>query len=239
MSSRGHSVTIKTMRNTRHCNFTIVRITSGLVALLACTVLTAGDTSGTEYDVDGTPALALTPDRQHGAGLFDTCAACHGATGLGTDDGAIPLIAGQHFAVILKQLIDFRNHRRREQRMEHFTDREHLPAAQDLVDVAAYVSHLPRSISGTGVDNGGDLAAGASAYLSECAGCHGATGQGNASQLRPRLAGQRFEYLLRQFADKAPGQAQTAHAVAFGTLTPNQLRGIANYLSRQMVDARE
>jgi cytochrome c553 len=30
-----------------------------------------------------------------GAELFDTCAACHGASGSGTRDGAIPRIAGQ------------------------------------------------------------------------------------------------------------------------------------------------
>ena len=32
----------------------------------------------------------LEPDLQHGEELFQTCAACHGADGRGTEDGEIP-----------------------------------------------------------------------------------------------------------------------------------------------------
>ena len=52
-------------------------------------------------------ALHSTPNLDRGAELFDTCAACHATSGSGTRDGAVPRIASQPAAVIVKQLVDF------------------------------------------------------------------------------------------------------------------------------------
>ena len=64
---------------------------------------------------EGAEALRSHPNLDNGAQLFLTCAACHGATGGGTVDGQIPRIAGQHYSVLVKQIVDYRGDRRWDQ----------------------------------------------------------------------------------------------------------------------------
>jgi cytochrome c553 len=182
----------------------------------------------------------LEPDLEHGADLYQTCAACHGQDGRGTEDGEIPAIAGQHGSVLLKQLTDFRHEQRWNERMRNFTDRHHLAGAQDLTDVAAYVAQLPRfPPSAKGIGDGRDLGEGASVYFRSCERCHGPLGQGDVLRNRPRLAGQHYAYLLRQLqetaADQRPGMDR-AHVDRLKQLSPEQLRGVADYLSRVSPD---
>src|SRR5690348_15316940 len=87
-------------------------------------------------------ALRLKPHPVHGAQLFELCASCHGLDGGGTTDGAVPAIAGQFAPVIVKQVIEFRNDARHSMRVQGFLSHHRL-SAQDLADVAAYVSSLP------------------------------------------------------------------------------------------------
>jgi cytochrome c553 len=185
-------------------------------------------------------AARLEPNLDRGAEFFQTCAACHGPDGRGTPDGEIPAIAGQHGSVLLKQLTDFRHGQRRDERMQHFSDREHLPGAQELTDVAAYVANLPRFP--TSSDHRGDgtsLGEGASIYFRACESCHRPLGQGDALLRRPRLAGQHYDYLLRQLTETAAGRRpgmDAAHVTLLKNLSPAQLRGVADYLSRVSPD---
>jgi len=185
-------------------------------------------------------AARLTPDAEHGAQLFETCAACHGADGRGTSDGSVPAIAGQHGPVLLKQLVGFRHDQRWDERMQHFTDQHHLATAQELADVAAYASGLPRStIPLDNIGDGSALREGASVYFRVCDACHGPLGEGDALHLRPRLAGQRYAYLLKQLTDTAAGNRpgmDAAHVKRLRALTPEQIRGVADYLSRTSPD---
>ncbi|HYJ39966.1 MAG TPA: c-type cytochrome [Steroidobacteraceae bacterium] len=185
-------------------------------------------------------AAQLEPDLKRGAGFYQTCAACHGVDGSGTPDGEVPAIAGQHGSVLLKQLTDFRHEQRRDERMQHFSDREHLPGAQELTDVAAYVASLPRfPPSAKSIGDGTSLGEGASVYFRECERCHGPLGQGNLLLRRPRLAGQHYDYLLRQLAETAAGRRpgmDSAHVTRLKNLSPAQLRGVADYLSRVSPD---
>jgi cytochrome c553 len=198
------------------------------------------DESTTSALAEFRAAAKLTPDRMHGAELFRTCAACHGAEGRGTADGSVPAIAGQHGSVILKQIVDFRHDRRWDERMQHFTDSHHLPTSQDVTDVAAYISSLPRFPATTeGIGDGTALAEGASVYFQVCEACHGPLGQGDVLRLRPRLAGQHYQYLLKQLVETAGGGRpgmDPAHVERLRKLTPSQLRGIADYLSRLSPD---
>ena len=89
-------------------------------------------------------AIELEPDLKRGAELFTTCAACHAANGLGTEDGSIPAIAGQHVSVLVKQLVDFRHDRRWNKRMRNFASQHSLSGPQELLDVAAYAESLHR-----------------------------------------------------------------------------------------------
>jgi cytochrome c553 len=185
-------------------------------------------------------AAKLTPNSERGAQHYGTCAACHGASGQGVSDGSVPAIAGQHGSVLLKQLVDFRHDRRWDERMQHFTDRHHLPDAQDVTDVAAFVSRLPRfPAMADSIGDGAFLREGASVYFRVCEACHGPLGQGDVLRLRPRLAGQHYEYLLRQLGETAAGYRpgmDPAHVERLRKLSPEQIRGVADYLSRVSPD---
>ena len=169
-----------------------------------------------------------------GAHLFETCAACHGLDGGGTRDGQVPRIAGQRASVLMKQLVDFRHDRRWDPRMEHFADRHHLPDAQAIADVAAYISRLDvRLASGEG--SGDLLGLGAASYARLCRGCHGAVGQGEARGAVPRLAGQHYEYLRRQIFDAVDGRRPNfsqSHIRLLARLDHGGIDSIADYLSR-------
>jgi cytochrome c553 len=185
-------------------------------------------------------AARLTPNARHGAELFETCAACHGKDGLGASDGTVPVIAGQHGSVLLKQLVDFRHDQRWDERMQHFTDRHHLATAQDVTDVAAYVAGLPRSAPrNNAVGTGEYLQQGASVYFRVCEACHLPLGQGDLLHFRPRLAGQHYQYLLKQLNDISTGNRPAmhpAHVERLRVLSPTERMGIADYLSRLSPD---
>ena len=76
-----------------------------------------------------------TPPFDRGAKLYETCAACHGAAGGGSADGLVPRIAGQHFTVINKQLLDFRHGRRWDIRMEKVASSQDLPDAESVANL--------------------------------------------------------------------------------------------------------
>jgi cytochrome c553 len=80
-------------------------------------------------------ATRATPDVEHGGELFLQCVSCHGGNGAGQSNGNTPRIAGQHYPVLLKQLVDFRHGKRWDFRMEEQADRHHLEGPQDIADV--------------------------------------------------------------------------------------------------------
>lgn len=181
-------------------------------------------------------AVELEPDLQRGAALFAPCAACHAADGLGTHDGTIPAIAAQHVSVLVKQLVDFRHDRRWDERMRNFASQHHLSGPQELLDVAAYAESLPRwpPLEG-GAGNGSALKVGSVVYHRDCAECHGPLGLGELHRIRPRLAGQRYQYLLRQLQETAdrmrPGM-DVGHVHLIGALSAEERKAVADYLSR-------
>ena len=129
-------------------------------------------------------AMLATPDAKRGEDLYGPCGACHGVDGRGVADGSVPAIAGQHYTVIAKQLVDFRHDGRWDIRMEHASQMAHLAGGQDLADVALYVSTLPRGFT-TGHGDGENLATGAATYFARCERCHGPLGEGDLE--RPPL----------------------------------------------------
>ena len=179
-------------------------------------------------------AMESPPDARRGAALYGQCASCHGANGAGATEGSTPRIAGQHQQVLIKQLVDFRSGARRDFRMEGLADRHHLAGPQDIADVSAYVSGLEFS-GARGVGDGTRATAGALLFGARCASCHGADGRGNAARLVPRLAGQHYSYLVRQMYDAVDGRRPSLveiHARRIEPLDYDQVRGVADYLSR-------
>jgi len=177
--------------------------------------------------------LRSTPDAVHGESLFGTCAACHGADGAGAHDGSVPAIAAQNYHVIVHELVDYRHDRRWDLRMQHFADAHHLDT-QDIADVATYISGLAR----TGATTHGDgqyAAHGGRLYGRQCASCHGAQAEGDDPRLVPRLAGQHYEYLLRQMHDAMEGRRPNfppQHVRLLERFDRDDLVGLADYLSR-------
>ena len=153
--------------------------------------------------------------------------------GAGAADGSAPAIAGQYYAVILKQLVDFRDDQRWNQRMEKVLYQRHLIELADFVDVASYVSGLPRHANAHFGD-GSALRAGTAAYFRDCASCHGAVGQGIAARVTPRLGGQHYIYLAREIrlAGDLRRPNMAAHARTVRKLSLEEMNGAADYLSR-------
>jgi cytochrome c553 len=218
--------------------FSLKRSASCLVAaasvlVASCVMPRTGSTAESSRE-EFAAATRATPDPVRGEELFRDCAACHGKSGNGTEDGSAPRIAGQHFRVLVKQLVDYRHEKRWDVRMEHHAGRGLLKDAQSIADVAAYASKLgremPRNVGdGTLVEHGSLL------YARLCAECHGAAGEGDNRTLTPRLAGQHYEYLLRQMYDAVDGRRpnfSSTHVKLLSRLERDDLVGVADFLSR-------
>lgn len=198
----------------------------GAVPALALTAATARE----EFEA----VLRRTADPVRGGTLFDTCAACHQRDGSGVADGTVPAIAGQHYRVIVRQLVDFRHDRRWDIRMEHFVDRHRLANPQDLADLAAYASGLPRARH-PGAGDAELIEQGAFLYAQRCGSCHGPAAEGDAVTLVPRLSGQHAAYLARQIYDAVDGRRPNMggeHARRLEALERADILAVTEYLSR-------
>jgi len=120
--------------------------------------------------------------------------------------------------------------------MRNFASQHHLSGPQELLDVAAYAESLPRwpPLEG-GTGDGSKLNEGQIVYHRHCAHCHGPLGLGELRRMRPRLAGQRYQYLLRQLeetADHMRPRMDVRHVKLIGALAAEERKAVANYLSR-------
>lgn len=183
-------------------------------------------------------AMLATPDPARGEDLYAPCGACHGVDGRGVADGSVPVIAGQHYTIVVKQLVDYRHNRRWDIQMEHAAKMQHLAGGRDLADLGAFVAKLPRGFP-AGIGNGENLGAGARAYFERCEGCHGPLGEGDEAHGYPRIAGQHYAYLYRQFFDAIEQRRPVMSALHLKLMSPlsrEQITGISDYLSRTSIE---
>jgi cytochrome c553 len=181
-----------------------------------------------------TAALEAVPDLRNGERIYGLCTSCHSADVAPSGLLPVPRIEGQHARVLIKQLIDYRNARRWDPRMEQVAEPHVIGGPQDIADVAAYVSTLqpagsPMRGPGTDVQQGKKL------YRAQCAGCHGALGEGNPTSAIPRLDGQHYDYLLRQVYDVVEGRRPNMtveHRTLLAQLERADISAIVDYLSR-------
>ena len=202
------------------------------LALVCCCPQWAGAASSAQQEFQA--ALKRVPNPARGRELYPTCAGCHGVDGAGAADGSVPAIAGQYYAVILKQLVDFRENQRWNQRMEKVLYQRHLIDLAEFADIASYVGNLPRHPN-LDFGDGTSLRAGTAAYFRDCADCHGAVGQGSAERLTPRLGGQHYAYLVREIrlaGDLRRPNMTAVHAQTVRKLSVEEINGVADYLSR-------
>jgi cytochrome c553 len=210
-------------------NATLFLMALGAAGFLA-SATQAAETAKAEYS----QAVRLRPDPERGAQLFRDCAVCHGANGNGAEDGGVPRIAGQHFRVIVRQIVDYRHDTRWDIRMEHFAGKRLLKDAQSIADVAAYATQLPGEAPHD-MGDGSQISRGSMVYARRCTSCHGTSGEGDNENAIPHLAGQHYEYLTRQIYDALDGRRPNfsgAHLRSFAKLERDDIVGVADFLSR-------
>lgn len=172
-------------------------------------------------------ALKLTPDLNHGKEVYEVCSACHLPEGWGRSDGTFPELAGQHRTVLIKQLTDIREGNRDNPTMYPFALPSEIGGEQSVADVTEYIAKLPMNPE-NGVGPGADLAHGEQLFKDNCVRCHGSSGEGNYDKYYPRIQGQHYAYLLRQYKWIKEGRRRNAN--------PDMIEQIKNFSDKDTVD---
>ncbi|WP_374401128.1 cytochrome c [Niveibacterium sp.] len=178
-------------------------------------------------------ALQLKGDPERGKAVFAECAGCHRKDAAGRSSGSIPRLAGQHAAVIRKQLLDIRSGKRNNPLMAPLLDDPEL-TLEAIADVASYLASLP--VAGpTGKGPGTQIERGRSLYLQDCVRCHGANGEGLAAHYIPRVTDQHYGYLLRELQLIRTSERGNSDPDMIRVLKPypdTDLEALADYLSQ-------
>lgn len=120
--------------------------TSVLMAIAALFVLVSADIRASEESVDCATqaALALDAHPDRGASQFaHYCARCHGSEAQGDAIRAYPVLVGQRFAYLVRQLADFSGFQRDSKTMHGVLTQIESRGPQAWVDIAAYLNRLP------------------------------------------------------------------------------------------------
>ena len=179
-------------------------------------------------------ALTLKADPDNGREVYEVCTACHMPEGWGTVDGTFPQIAGQHRSVSIKQLADIRDGHRDNPTMYPFALPSEIGGVQSIADVTAYMERLKMNPQ-NGVGKGDDLAHGKKLYDDNCVRCHGANGEGEAAKYFPRIQGQHYEYMLRQYQWIKEGKRRNSNpemVEQIKWMTDRDTKAVIDYVSR-------
>lgn len=164
-----------------------------------------------------------------------TCAACHGFNGK-SNNPTWPHLAGQHAEYIKKQLMDFREGRRKNDQM---TPMAMVLSDQDIADLAVYYASLTPPAGQTRPEN---LEAGEFLYRSgdttkglvACIACHGPNGMGNPAAKYPRVNGQHAAYTALQLkAFKSEERSNDLNGIMrdiAGRMSNDGIEAVADYL---------
>ena len=207
----------------------------GVALLLGVVISTA--TWGIEWNQrseEKERTLTLKPNYNRGLEYYRICAKCHNKQGWGRRDGSFPQISGQHYNVLIKQLVDMRENNRENPSMQHFVMPEVLGDAQALADLSYYISKLLMTPA-NGKGRGKQLERGEELYMDKCIGCHGDHGEGNNEKFFPRIQGQHYRYMLRQFKWIKAGERLNAHPdmqIRIENFTAEDSKAVVDYISR-------
>jgi cytochrome c553 len=203
---------------------------ASVIAVAATTPTVAGPPVA---DIDA--IASLEPDEQNGLYVYQLCADCHTPQGWGRTDGSVPVLAGQHRRVLIKQIADIRDGHRDNAAMFSFAQDAETGGDQAIADVTHYIAELPVPPK-PGVGPGQGLERAGRIFRAECESCHGEDGVGNDERLVPRLKGQHYGYLKRQMEWIASGERENADpqmVEVVSNLEKVELEQIADYLSRR------
>jgi cytochrome c553 len=178
-------------------------------------------------------ARLLKGDVAKGKEAYVVCRGCHKADGTGRPEAGYPQLAGQHASVLAKQMLDVRCARRDNPRMHPFVEAASVPY-EDIADIAAYLAALPQP-DNISKGPGNAVAQGETLYKRDCAVCHGAQGQGDASKFLPRVAGQHYFYLRRETLDiraKARRNADAEMIRVLANYSDADIDAVSDFMSR-------
>lgn len=209
---------------------TMRRAIAGLLAALACAA--AFPAAGTPPRVPDTMARRML-----------ACTGCHGPEGRASNQGFIPRIAGKPAAYLQRQLLSFRDGRRRHEGMARLL--EGLPDAY-VLEIATHFAALelppekpPRKQLGAAAERRavkfvreGDR----DAKVPACAACHGEHLSGTLPGV-PGLAGLPRDYTVAQLGAWRVGARRAAapdcmQAIA-RALRPEDITALADWLAAQ------
>jgi len=168
-----------------------------------------------------------------------SCSACHGLKGVSMVP-MFPSLAGQGAPYLVKQIQDFRSHRRADAlgKSMMWAMAASIPK-NEISEVADYFSSQkaapgapePAALvtAGRALYLGGVVAS----HLPACAACHGSTGRG-LTPLFPQLAGQHMTYVVAQLqAFKTKQRSNDPLAIMrtiAGQLSGQQIKALAAYI---------
>jgi cytochrome c553 len=197
--------------------------------LLASLALTMGAVGVAHADLQGDPAA--------GREKAQTCAACHGQTGI-SPSPAFPHLAGQQASYLAKQIMDIRDGNRVVAQMagqvDDFSDQDAWDVARFYADQDANLGQAdPDSellARGEELYRAGDMSKG----IPACAACHTPTGVGIGSAVYPALSGQFPEYTVSTLQDFAAGErandpANIMRDIA-AKMSDADMEAVANYV---------
>jgi cytochrome c553 len=183
------------------------------------------------------PVHGKNPDVAKGEALYSTgdnargipaCSSCHGAAGNSTIS-TNPKLAGQHEAVLAKQLRDYAGPDRKHAIMSPYAK---ALKEDEIINLAAYLSG---QVQKQGAAKNPDLATLgkkifrggiAEKRIPACAGCHAPNGAGIPAQF-PRIAGQHQDYTKAQLLAFRSDERKNSL----------QMQSISKNLSEKEIDA--
>ena len=174
------------------------------------------------------PVCAIAQDAAAGKEKAAVCGACHGVDGNSTIP-QYPMLAGQTSRYIYLQLKDFKESRRRDPLMSPMAANL---SKKDMFDIAAsYAAQKPINQNSKG-DASKAARGKQAADAALCTMCHlgGFSGQNEV----PRVAGQHYEYVLKQLKDfKTKTRSNDAGnmTAVLRTIPDEDLEALAAYIA--------